>query len=255
MKPSINNDIFQLKKVIRDIKQYNKEWRYSDAFEKYVANLNICSGSLGLPNFEFENFHFSNTGKTINDIGYDSLLTHISILEDMLPHIIDDKVQGVRNNEEVKVQQSRKKVFIVHGRDKTALLEIEGILSRVGLEPVVLNRNVNGGLTLMEKFEKYSDVKYAVVLLTPDDIGALYEDAPLESLGYKFRARQNVIFELGFFYGKLGRSNVCCILKSTVEKPSDIDGIAYLSYQNSVEEIEYAVLRELKDAKMEFQLL
>ncbi|MCY8391139.1 nucleotide-binding protein [Bacillus haynesii] len=144
--------------------------------------------------------------------------------------------------------------IIVHGRDKTALLETEGILNRVGLEPVVLNRMVNSGLTLIEKFEKNSDVKYAIVLLTPDDIGALYENAPLESLSYKFRARQNVIFELGFFYGKLGRSNVCCILRSNVEKPSDIDGIAYLQYNQSVEEIEYSILKELKEAKIEIRV-
>ena len=54
----------------------------------------------------------------------------------------------------------------------------------------------NGGLTLIEKFEKYSDVKYAIVLLTPDDIGALYENVPLESLNFKFRARQNVVLNL-----------------------------------------------------------
>lgn len=251
MKSSINKDIFQLKKVIRDIKQYNKEWRYSEAFDKYVINLNTCSNNLGLPPFKFETFHFSNTGKTINDIGYESLLTHLSILEDMLPNVFDYEIKTVKDSEKVI---NRKKVFIVHGRDKTALLELEGILNRVDLEPVVLNRNVNTGLTLLEKFEKYSDVQYAIVLLTPDDIGALFEDAPVESLGYKFRARQNVIFELGFFYGKLGRSNVCCILKSTVEKPSDIDGIAYLSYQQSVEEIEYAVLKELKESNMELQL-
>jgi predicted nucleotide-binding protein len=255
LKQSLNNSVFHLKKVVRDIKNYNKDWRYTDVFEKFVLILNNCSKILELPDFQFENFHYSNTGKTINDIGYESLLTHISILEDMLPTILNSQDHLSKINEDVVIRQDRKKVFIVHGRDKTALLETESILNRIGLEPVVLNRMVNSGLTLMEKFEKYSEVKYAIVLLTPDDIGALNEIAPLESLGFKYRARQNVLFELGFFYGKLGRSNVCCILKSNVEKPSDIDGIAYLHYNLSIDEVEYSLLRELKEAKIEFQAL
>ncbi|WP_096187290.1 TIR domain-containing protein [Evansella halocellulosilytica] len=251
MKQSVNNTVFQLKKVIRDINNYNKEWRYIDAFERYVLILNNCSKRLELPIFEFESFHYSNTGKTINDVGYDSLITHISILEEMLPNVFAIKEQKPQNE---KNQQDSKKVFIVHGRDKTALLETEGILNRVGLKPIVLNRMANSGLTLIEKFEKYSEVSYAIVLLTPDDIGALYENAPIESLNHKFRARQNVLFELGFFYGKLGRSKVCCILKSSVEKPTDIDGIAYIPYNQSVEEAEYALLKELKGANLEFHL-
>ncbi|MGD6968740.1 TIR domain-containing protein [Rossellomorea vietnamensis] len=252
MKQSLNNTVFQLKKVIRDINNYNKEWRYTDAFERYVLIMNNCSKELDLPIFEFEGFHYSNTGKTINDVGYDSLITHISILEEMLPNVTTIKEQKPQNE---KKQQDSKKVFIVHGRDKTALLETEGILNRVGLKPIVLNRMANSGLTLIEKFEKYSEVSYAIVLLTPDDIGALYENAPIESLNHKFRARQNVLFELGFFYGKLGRSKVCCILKSSVERPTDIDGIAYIPYSQSVEEAEYALLKELKEANLEFQFV
>ncbi|AMQ22082.1 putative nucleotide-binding protein [Anoxybacillus tepidamans] len=246
----MNEIVFHLKKAIMDIKNYNKEWRYSDVFERLVSILNQSSKRLGLPEFHFEDFHYSNTRKTINDVGYNSLLTHISVLEEMLPSIFE------KRDNDIKVRSEKgKRVFVVHGRDRTALLEVEGILRRVGLEPVVLNRMANSGLTLIEKFERYSDVEYAIVLLTPDDIGALYENVPLESLNYQFRARQNVIFELGFFYGKLGRSNVCCLYKSNVELPTDINGIAYIPYQYSVEEVEFALLRELKEAKLEFQAL
>ncbi|EOW9529667.1 TIR domain-containing protein [Bacillus cytotoxicus] len=254
MRKQDNTVVFQLKKVIKDIRNYNKEWRYTDDFGRLVMMLNDCSKQLGFPDFEFETFHYSNTGKTINDTGYESLLNHINILEDMLPSIFNKDEQLQKNYSEVEGTDN-KKVFIVHGRDKVALLETEAILRRGGLEPIVLNRMVNSGLTLIEKFEKYSDVRYAIVLLTPDDIGALYEEVPFESLSYKFRARQNVLFELGFFYGKLGRSNVCCILKSNVEKPSDIDGIAYLPYTQTVEEVEYALLREMREAKVAVRIL
>lgn len=252
MSQSILNQGFELRKASGDIRNFKGDWKFTHIFEKLVMNLNKASKGLGLPLFQFEDFHYSNTGKTITEVGYDSLLTHISILEE---NNYNKKEQSFKTDVEVDNRQGHKKVFIVHGRDKSALLETESILNRVGLEPIILNRMVNSGLTLIEKFEKYSDVKYAIVLLTPDDIGALNENTSLELLDFSFRARQNVLFELGFFYGKLGRSNVCCVLKSTVEKPSDIDGIAYLPYKQSVEEIEFGLLRELKEAKLEFQIL
>jgi len=249
----INAIDFQLRKVIRDIKNYDKEWRYSYDFERLVSILNGCSKNLNLPAFNFEAFHFSSSGKTINQTGYDSLISHVIILEEMLPSLSFKTSQT--NNKENKYAENieKDKVFIVHGRDKTALLETEGIVSRAGLEPIVLNRMANTGLTLIEKFEKHANVKYAIVILTPDDIGALNENAPLESLNFSFRARQNVIFELGFFYGKLGRFNVSCLYKSNVELPTDINGVAYLQFNHSVEELEFTILKELKEANVEIK--
>ncbi|WP_254613086.1 TIR domain-containing protein [Brevibacillus sp. HB1.2] len=244
---NIDVAVFQLKKMLQDIRGYKGEWKKSDIFNKYVSDMNKWAKDLGLVEFKFEDFHYSYTGKTINENGYESLMNHIAILESMLPSI---STTGQNTQSSSKSQgNDSKKVFVVHGRDRTALLETESLLRRIGLEPVVLHRMANNGMTLIEKFEKCSDVKYAVVLLTPDDIGALNEDYP----NYRFRARQNVIFELGFFYGKLGRSKVCCIYKSNVELPSDINGVAYLPYNQSVEEIEMALLKELKAANLQFQ--
>jgi predicted nucleotide-binding protein len=252
-----NPTVFRLKKVIGDIKNYNREWYYTHDFQKLVGKLNNYTNELGLPPFQFEPFHYSSSGKTLHLPGYESLLNHIKLLEEMVPvlNVVSTQKTATTPKEEVKMSgNDETKVFIVHGRDKTALLEMEGIVRRAGLEPIVLSRMTNSGLTLIEKFEKHTDVKYAIVLLTPDDIGALYENAPLESLNFKFRARQNVIFELGFFYGRLGRANVSCIYKSTVELPTDINGVAYLSYSQSVEELEFALLRELKDANIEVKV-
>lgn len=251
---SLNAAVFQLRKVILDIKNYHKEWRYADAFQSFVSILNSCSRRLNLPEFHFEDYHYSNSRKTINPTGFESLTSHITILEDMLPSLFEKKVAVPKSVVVEEVKENKKKVFIVHGRDNTALLETEVLLRKVGLDPIVLSRMANGGLTLIEKFEKYADVKYAVVLLTPDDIGALSENVPLESLNYQFRARQNVIFELGFFYGKLGRSNVCCLHKSGMELPTDISGIAYIPFNKSVEEAELALFKELKEARLEFQV-
>lgn len=260
MPKQVNLLVFQLKKQIEDIKNYNRDWNYSSDFERMVQTLNDCSQKLGLPEFKFEHFHYSSSGKTINPTGYQSLINHISIIEQILSQSIGNKDNnsstgihsGILKDDRIKVNNN-KKVFIVHGRDKQALLEVEGIVRRAGLEPIILSRMPNSGLTLIEKFEKYADVKYAVVLLTPDDVGALFEDLPIQSLQYQFRARQNVVFELGFFYGKLGRSNVCCIHKASLELPTDINGIAYIPFNESVEEVEFTLLKEFKEAGLEIQ--
>lgn len=116
-----------------------------------------------------------------------------------------------------------KDVFIVHGHDGEAQQAVARYVERLGLKAVILHEQPNSGRTIIEKFEVYSDVGFAVVLLTPDDIGAP-KDSPDKQ---KARARQNVVLELGYFLGKLGRSRVCALYKSGVEMPSDYQGVVY----------------------------
>lgn len=121
-----------------------------------------------------------------------------------------------------------KRVFIVHGHDETAKIATARLLTKLKLEPIILGEQENLGRTIIEKFESYSDVAFAVVLLTPDDIGASNKTFnEKKDDGLVHRARQNVIFEMGFFYGKLGRENVCALLKTGTERPTDIDGVVY----------------------------
>jgi predicted nucleotide-binding protein len=117
------------------------------------------------------------------------------------------------------------KVFIVHGQDEEAKLAVQVLLQRLGLQGVVLHEQPNKGRTIIEKFEDHADVDFAVVLLTPDDVGGPAE-APRDAL--KARARQNVLFELGYFFAKLQRGHVCALLKGDVEIPSDISGIIWV---------------------------
>ena len=77
---------------MKDIRNYNKEWRYIDAFQRFVSVLNDCAIKLE-SQFQFESFHFSNTGKTINDIGYDSLMNHINLLEEMIPNLTSHETE------------------------------------------------------------------------------------------------------------------------------------------------------------------
>ena len=140
------------------------------------------------------------------------------------------------------------KVFVVHGHDELMKHQLEIFLSELDLEPIVLHRKADEGLTVIEKFEKHSDVGYAFILLTPDDIAYPKADEvkPDEARKKEQRARQNVIFEFGFFVAKLGRSRVCCLYKEGVTLPTDVSGIIYKKIVNAVEEAAFSILKDLK---------
>ena len=175
---------------------------------------------------------------------------------------IDQAKEQIRRDQEVILDQSpiaivshvhsdlaanlkkKDQVFIVHGRDDSAKIVVYQFLKKLGLEPIILHEQPNKGRTLIEKFEDHSsNVKYAVVLLTPDDLGGLATE-PNKTLP---RARQNVVFEMGYFFGRFGRENVCALLSSGVERPSDIDGVMYIPLSQNGE-WKSSLLRELKDA-------
>ncbi len=125
---------------------------------------------------------------------------------------------------------SSKKVFVVHGHDEAAKEAVARFLSQLGLQPIILNERPNLGNTIIEKFENSAEeVAFAVVLLTPDDIGYPKN----RSSEAQPRARQNVVLELGYFLAKLGRSKVCALYKGGVEIPSDYDGVIYLKMESN----------------------
>lgn len=120
-------------------------------------------------------------------------------------------------------RRASRRVFVVHGHDDGAKETVARFLGRLDLEPVILHEQPNRGRTVIEKFEDYSDVAFAVVLFTPDDIG----HAVGRESDAKPRARQNVVLELGFFMAALGRAHVCVLYKGGVEIPSDYSGVLY----------------------------
>lgn len=122
-----------------------------------------------------------------------------------------------------------KEVFVVHGRDHGAKAIVSRFLTGVGLTPIVLHEQPNKGRTIIEKFEDHSDVGYAVVLCTPDDVGALADDEG----NLKSRPRQNVVLEWGFFLGTLGRERVCALVAGDIEFPSDYAGVLYVELDDA----------------------
>ena len=153
-----------------------------------------------------------------------------------------------QESESARSPEKTKKVFVVHGHDEIAKANLEVFLHEIGLEPVVLHRQADEGLTIIEKFEKHSDVGYAFILLTPDEISYVKADESKDDnkRQEEYRARPNVIFEFGYFVGKLGRSRVCCLYTGGVSLPSDVSGMIYKKFTNSIEEVAYSIIKDLK---------
>jgi predicted nucleotide-binding protein len=168
--------------------------------------------------FDFSHtfFHSSNN-KIISSI-------HAMNRQLIMPFVRDYKTFVLSKGETQSrvVRPPSKRIFIVHGHDGEARETVARYLGTLGFEPIILHEQANRGRTVIEKVEAHSDVSFAVVLLTPDDVGRARDGIELEP-----RARQNVLLELGYFIAKLGRENVCALKRGTVEIPSDFAGVLW----------------------------
>jgi predicted nucleotide-binding protein len=120
-----------------------------------------------------------------------------------------------------------RRVFVVHGHDGELREATARFLDHLGFEAIILHEQASGGRTIIEKVEHYGDVGFAVVLLTPDDEGCEKGGTP------RPRARQNVVWELGYFTARLGRDRVCALTYGNIELPSDFDGVVYVPFDSN----------------------
>jgi len=162
--------------------------------------------------------------------------------EDVIPH-------GPTTPALIAPPHVTRKVFVVHGHDEAAKQSVARYLEKLELEAIILHEEPNKGRTLIEKFEEHSDVGFAVVLLTPDDVGYPKDD-PKKAMP---RARQNVIFELGYFVGHLKRSRVCALHRPGVEILSDYEGVVYIPFDEGGA-WQLLLAREIKAAGMDINL-
>jgi predicted nucleotide-binding protein len=119
------------------------------------------------------------------------------------------------------------RVFIVHGHDTNRREAVARFVERLGFEAVILADQPDQGRTIIEKFEAHTDVDYAIVVMTPDDMGGAKGGRA------QARPRQNVVFEHGFFIGLLGRRKVAALVVGDIEKPSDLSGVLYISWDDA----------------------
>lgn len=143
-----------------------------------------------------------------------------------------------------------RRVFVVHGHQEAIREALARFIERLDLTPIILHEQPNKGRTIIEKFTDYSDVGFAVVLFTADDRGGAIAD-PYEQ--QKPRARQNVVLELGFFLGKLGRGRVCALYQDDVEIPSDYSGVLFIKLDDAGA-WKLQVAKELKAAGIEVDM-
>ncbi|WP_081882531.1 TIR domain-containing protein [Cryobacterium sp. MLB-32] len=125
-------------------------------------------------------------------------------------------------------------LFIVHGHDEAARDSIRIYVHKLtGVMPISLAEEAGRGKTIIEKFETYGTAaSFVIVLLTPDDVGQTVADRDAGTMP-NFRARQNVVLELGYFIGKIGRDNIVVVVDKDVERPSDLAGLSYVEYPGS----------------------
>lgn len=161
--------------------------------------------------------HFFYSGKKIIS-GIHSLTGQL-----IIPFVRDFKnyVQAKGSTQAAVKPPLSDKVFIVHGHDDGARETVARFLERVGLEAIILHEQANQGRTVIEKVIAHGDVGFAVVLLSPDDEGCRKGGIP------EPRARQNVLLELGYFIGRLGRDRVCALKRGELEIPSDFAGVVW----------------------------
>jgi predicted nucleotide-binding protein len=144
-------------------------------------------------------------------------------------------------------------VFVVYGHDEGAKVKLDSMLRRWGLNPLILDQLPSGGQTIIEKLEYHrSQANFAVVLATPDDVG--YRAGHEEEK--KSRARQNVVLELGMMLAILGRSRVAILLRhqKSMERPSDIDGLIYIPFEDDVEETKLLLAKEIDNQGIKIDL-
>lgn len=198
-------------KYIRNLHEYD-----SEIDKDYVSEIPIIAITI-----------FAHRQVDILDAGADFSISKPKIKDDS-NYLIGTIDANVKKFENYLIRIIMKpKVFIVHGHDEGTKEKIARFLEKMRLDPIILHEKANEGLNILDKFEKNTDVIYAVVLYTSCDRGKDKDDTEL-----KPRARQNVVFEHGYLISKLGRNKVCALVEKNVEIPSDIAGLLYLSLEN-----------------------
>ncbi|MDR1220366.1 MAG: nucleotide-binding protein [Treponema sp.] len=169
-------------------------------------------------NLQFYSIYLRNNPDKIIERFQHGLETAILYLKNYLS---DSDVQTEQTQKQIP--ENNENVFIVHGRDEGVKAQVSNLVQKMKLKPIILHEHANKGQTVIEKFEKHADVKAALVLFTGDDIGKYKDDDKDEK-----RPRQNVIFEAGYFMGKLGRKNTIILAEEGLNIQSDLQGYIYI---------------------------
>jgi|GEM_PF-359035 len=227
-----------------DEEQYNAFKTALNQWRDYTAE--IFKQAFDIPNNEYHS-GFVNKGQAIIIMGnedwmkkyHNEIKDKISYIETFIQKLplIPSSIERKDETQERKSEKiDKKKIFIVHGHNDTLKTKVARVVEQMGLKAIILHEQEDYGKTVIEKFEdNVEDIGFAIVLLTADDTAVSRGDLEKEKTHkgfkatYRDRARQNVIFEMGFFVGKLGRARVFELQEEGIEEPSDLKGIIYTS--------------------------
>jgi predicted nucleotide-binding protein len=257
--------IKQLEKMLKKSKEIKVEDSSDPSFISWNTlverNLIKIFGNNSLEHNSFKKLHFCYYGIMVGGIDYSSnhlrvfkrdLETTIKMIESYIEEFteeIEEKKEdfniGSLSDTEISETSLSENIFIVHGHDNGMKETVARVIEKMKLTPIILHEQANRGRTVIQKFSDNSNVSFSIVLLSPDDI-AYSKDAKPESS--KYRARQNVIFEMGFFMGKLGFNRVIALYNKSedFELPSDYEGVIYVPFDTSGA-WETTLVRELKE--------
>ena len=170
---------------------------------------------------------------------------YLASVEEEITDFYDDDVPSERADSIAprQFEQASRDVFIIHGRDDGLKEAVARFLALLGLNPIILHERPNAGRTLVEKFEMHAVTGFAVALFTADDVGYLKSEPGRT----RERARQNVIFEFGYFIGRLGRRGACALIEGDIELPSDYAGVVYIPLDRAGH-WKFELIRELQAA-------
>ena len=209
------------------IKCYYEYEKWNEYNEHFLRNLfvgeNIYARYFG--NRQHYHYREDQTDET-NNISLLSLIDEkqkiLESINNILEFCLESSNPIIEEEKKPLILKDNKKIFVVHGHDIGIKDSVAGFLEKHKLKLIFLDGQVSGGKTIIEQFEMHSaSAHYAVILITPDDIGAVKG----EETKLRPRASQNVILESGYFCGKLGRNRVCVLYIEDLELPSDMSGI------------------------------
>ena len=207
------------------------------AFGKKSKILNDFEDTLFVPII----YTFNSTLQDFIDSCADGLKSTKAVFKAYLEELKENEERNDNMQNQIKnnnTQLNFSKIFIVHGHDDGLVQKVARMIERQKIKPIILNEQANLGRTIIEKLEGYSNVGGAICLFTPDDEGHEKGSSQIEN-----RARQNVVFEAGYFMGKLGRKSVVVLSNKETTLPSDMSGIVY----TNSESWESDLLIELKE--------
>ncbi len=225
-----------------DLKKKIKRWD--------DINIELLKQSFNLPNNEYKNAYF-HTGTTFDRrilrSGSTPIETQTNFIEDKIEYLdtLHEKSDFIKSIIEkssiIENNINLNEVFIVHGHDEEAKTKTARFVEKLGFTAIILHEQTSSSRTIIEKIEEYSNVGFGIVLYTPCDIGGKLTNEPK----LKPRARQNVVFEHGFLIGKIGRRNVCALVKEDTCTPNDISGVVYVP-MDKADAWRYTIANEMK---------